>query len=273
MPRACAGFSALTEGNPIRLLGILGEVSYREHPVEGTLTRWIECVWTRAGGERPDAYDRIVPDGCMDLIWSDRAGVIVVGPNTTAFMAPLQPGSTSVGVRLHPGAAPPLFGVPAPMLRDGRTAAREVFGDAGARLEEQVSAAADSSDRARHLIAFLYGRARRGGEPDPIVRAAAANLQRVPVADVAEQLAVSERHLRRRVSEAVGYGPKRLGRVLRLREALASLRAGAELAEAAYGSGYADQAHFTNECRALAGVSPGRFLQDLSTVAARPSRP
>jgi AraC-like DNA-binding protein len=248
-------------------------VSYREHPVEGTLTRWIECVWMRAGAERPDGYDRIVPDGCMDVIWSDRAGLMVVGPNTTAFLSPLKPGSSSMGVRLHPGAGPPLFGVPAPMLRDGRAAASEVFGDAGARLEEQVATAEDSSERARLLIAFLYGRARQVGEPDPIVRAAAANLHRMPVGDVAEQLAVSERQLRRRVSEAVGYGPKRLGRVLRLRDALASLRAGAELAEAAYGSGYADQAHFTNECRALAGVAPGRFLQDLAVVAAPPSRP
>jgi AraC-like DNA-binding protein len=238
-------------------------VSYREHPVEGALTRWIECVWTRAGVQQPDGYERIVPDGCMDLIWSDRSGVTVIGPNTTAFVSPLEPGSHSVGVRLHPGAAPPLLDVPAPMLRDGRAPARELFGDAGARLEEQVAAAADSSERAGLLIAFLYGRARRADEPDPIVRAAAAELYRAPVADVADQLAVSERHLRRRVSAAVGYGPKRLGRVLRLRQALASLRAGAELAEAAFGSGYADQAHFTNECRALAGVAPGRFLQDL----------
>jgi AraC-like DNA-binding protein len=248
-------------------------VSYREHPVEGTLTRWIECVWTRTRAELPDGYDRIVPDGCMDLIWSDRAGVTVVGPNTTAFMAPLKQGSSSLGVRLHPGAAPPLFGVPGPALRDGRLPARELFGDAGARLEEQVSRAADSAERTRLLIAFLHGRARGADEPDPIVRAATANLHRSPVAEVAQQLAVSERHLRRRVSEAVGYGPKRLGRVLRLRRALASLRAGAELAEAAFASGYADQAHFTNECRALAGLSPGRFLQDVGTIAAPRSRP
>ena len=54
------------------------------------------------------------------------------------------------------------------------------------------------------------------------------------MADVAEQLAVSERHLRRLVSAEVGYGPKRLGRVLRLRRALARVRAGTELAEVAF---------------------------------------
>ena len=83
---------------------------------------------------------------------------------------------------------------------------------------------------------------------------------------------MSERHLRRLVSSEVGYGPKRLARVLRLRRALARVRAGAELAEAAFEAGYADQAHFANECRALAGVPPGRFLQDAVGLGASASR-
>lgn len=237
-------------------------MSYREHRVEPALGRWVECAWTRAGGGVADGYERIVPDGCMDLIWSERAGVTIVGPNTTAFLAPLAPGSEVVGVRLHPGAAPSLIGVPAPALLDGRVPAAELWGDAAARLEQEVAAAHSAGERARHLVAFLASRARGAADPDALVRAAAARLERVPVTEVASELAVSERHLRRLVSAEVGYGPKRLGRVLRLRRALARLRAGAELAEVAYRGGYADQAHFTNDCRALAGVAPGRFLQD-----------
>ena len=114
-------------------------MSYREHPVDASLGRWVECVWKRMGPDGPDGYERIVPDGCMDLIWSEPAGVIVVGPNTTAFMAPLQPGSEVVGVRVHPGAAPSLFGVEAPALRDGRMTAGELWGDAGRRLEEAAA--------------------------------------------------------------------------------------------------------------------------------------
>jgi AraC-like DNA-binding protein len=37
-------------------------------------------------------------------------------------------------------------------------------------------------------------------------------------------------------------------------------RGGAELADVAYRSGYADQAHLSREVRALAGVSPTRLL-------------
>jgi methylphosphotriester-DNA--protein-cysteine methyltransferase len=240
--------------------------------VDAALGLWVECVWLRSGEPRGDEFERIVPDGCMDLIWSERAGVTAVGPNTTAFVSPLAPGAEVVGVRLHPGAAPPLFGVPAPALLDGRAPAAEVWGDAGARLEEEVAAAAGSDARARLLVEFLSTRARAARAPDALVRAAAERLERAPVTAVAGELAVSERHLRRLVSAKVGYGPKRLGRVLRLRRALARLRAGAELAEVAYQGGYADQAHFTNDCRALAGVAPGRFLQDRGAPDRRASR-
>jgi AraC-like DNA-binding protein len=257
IPCARAGFSALTPGNP----NTWG-VSYREGQVDRGLGLWVECVWSRAGGERPDAYERIVPDGCMDLIWSEPAGVTAIGPNTTAFLSPLRPGASVVGVRLHPGAAPSLFGVPAPALRDGRMPAAALWGDSGARLEEHVASAATPDERLRRLVAFIAERARQGGRPDPLVGAAVARLGRAAVGDVARELAVSERHLRRLVNAEVGYGPKRLGRVLRLRRALARVRAGAELAEVAFGCGYADQAHFTNECNALAGLPPGRFLQD-----------
>jgi AraC-like DNA-binding protein len=72
-------------------------------------------------------------------------------------------------------------------------------------------------------------------------------------------VAYRERHLRRLVIEEGGYGPKLLGRVLRLRHALARVRAGMPLAEVAYESGYADQAHFTSDCQALVGATPLAF--------------
>ena len=48
--------------------------------------------------------------------------------------------------------------------------------------------------------------------------------------------------------------------MLRLQRALASARDGNELARAAYEAGFADQAHFTNECSELAGLPPAALL-------------
>jgi AraC-like DNA-binding protein len=77
---------------------------------------------------------------------------------------------------------------------------------------------------------------------------------------------VSARQLQRRLSDAVGYGPKMLARVLRFRR-LQRLRP-APLVELALDAGYADQAHMTAEVTALAGISPVRFLKDWTPTAA-----
>ena len=86
------------------------------------------------------------------------------------------------------------------------------------------------------------------------------------VTAVAADLGVSARQLQRRVSTAVGYGPKTLARVLRFRR-LQSLPDG-PLVERALDAGYADQAHMTAEVTALAGLSPVRFLKDRTPTAA-----
>jgi methylphosphotriester-DNA--protein-cysteine methyltransferase len=65
---------------------------------------------------------------------------------------------------------------------------------------------------------------------------------------------------------AVGYGPKTLARVVRLRR-LVALGEGA-LASRAVRAGYASQAHMTDEVRRLTGTTPVRFLEDAVLTAA-----
>jgi AraC-like DNA-binding protein len=203
---------------------------------------------------------RVVPDGCIDIVWTEEAGTIVVGPNTRAFLVSLPPGVRVAGVRLHPGAAPSLLGVSAPALRDGRVAIDSAWGDAGRLLAARLDDA--SAGHERLLLSALGARAEGAAAPDPLVQAAVERLGsgRAGVRSMAFELGVSERQLRRRVECAVGYGPKRLGRVLRLTRALAAAYGGEELGRIAFDAGYADQAHFANDCRSLAGVAPSALL-------------
>lgn len=240
-------------------------MSYRELPAPPALGLWAECVWEHDGEESSGATARVVPDGCMDLVWSERRGLLVAGPNTTAFVAASAPGTVWLGVRLHPGAGPPLFGVPAPALLDARVPVRDLWGARGARLEEVLFAASGGARRTCVLLDWLAARAERAARPDPLVRQAVRALALRPerrIGALARELAVSERHLRRHVVAEVGYGPKLLGRVLRLRRALADVRRGLPLAEVAHAGGYADQAHFAGDCRALAGAAPSAFRGD-----------
>lgn len=225
------------------------------------------CAWElTAGGER---VHRVLPDGCIDVVWRDREGLQVAGPSTAAFTARVTPGDVVCGVRLRTGAAPALLGVPAPALLDAHVPAALVWGDDARRLEESLAAwtpgggggRGEGDGRVRPMLDWLAERARPVGPPDPLAVAVADALHGDPglaVPVLARRTAIGERQLRRRVTAAVGFGPKRLGRVLRLQRVLA-LRAERPVpawADVAHRAGYADQAHLADDVRSLTGVSP-----------------
>ena len=107
-----------------------------------------------------------------------------------------------------------------------------------------------------HVNAHELGAAvRRRGEPDPLVRAAAAGTPR-------HALGIGDRQLRRRFLDAVGYGPKTLERILRFQRFLRLAQDDGDLARLALDAGYADQAHLTRECTRLAGLPPAALLAE-----------
>ena len=245
------------------------------------------CTWeqrTQAAREQ-----RVVPDACVDLTWSG-GRLTIAGPDTRARLVALAPGTRIVGVRLRPGVAGAVLGLPAGELRDATPDAADVLGrdHAEALLDALVRAAGAGNDvrpgtagagndlrpgaaSARddpHAILLAAIESRGAAGPDPLVRAAVTALGRphARVAAVATELGLSARQLQRRVTDAVGYGPKTLARILRFRR-LQALPAG-PLVELALEAGYADQAHMTSEVTHLAGIAPVRFLKDRTPTAA-----
>jgi AraC-like DNA-binding protein len=159
-----------------------------------------------------------------------------------------------IGVRFLPGAGGPAFRQPLAELRDQRVAGADVIGAHALALHGGL----DPDEAMRRLLAVTR-RLVASGPPDPLVRGAATRLALpgVTVDDVTRALGISSRQLRRRSDQAVGYGPKRLQRVLRFQQVLAALDAGAtNLARLAADLGYTDQAHLNSDVRTLAGLPP-----------------
>lgn len=205
-------------------------------------------VWSGPG----DAATRVLPDGCMDLLWLDD-DLVVAGPDRTAFVWAADGGSALHGVRLASGVGPAAFGLPADELRDRRVPLDDLWPSADVRrLRERVGTA---DDRAEALESVVADRLRVAAPPDPAMLAAAAMLRDGAGVDaVAQSVGYSDRQLRRRARAAFGYGPKTLARIHRFQRALDRVRGGASHAGAAAAAGYADQAHFAREVRDLAGV-------------------
>nr|WP_246140853.1 DUF6597 domain-containing transcriptional factor [Micromonospora olivasterospora] len=81
---------------------------------------------------------RVLPDGCVDLLWSSRHGLLVAGPDRTAHLSTSVPGERWVGLRLPPGTGPAVLGVPAHELRDLRVPLADLWGPAAAAPAERI---------------------------------------------------------------------------------------------------------------------------------------
>ena len=236
---------------------------------------------------RDRARHRVLPDGCADLVWIGEAPAVVAGPATGPVLVPLAPRTMVVGVRLRPGAAPALLGLPASELgiatrRCGSSGAPRARrsptgssrsprrgqarrGRSGARPRASPRRPARSPDR------------RRDRAGSPAIRAAGSRISPASWTSGA-------RRLHRRFMAAVGYGPKTFQRVLRLQRVLA-LAGRARRPERASprsppAAGYADQAHMSRELQALTGRARAPCcgtrrstleLSDLFKTGARPA--
>ena len=210
---------------------------------------------------------QIVPDGCIDIVWTG-VRLLVAGPDTKPIVERFAPGTTIIGVRFRPGAAPPWLGVPASALLNGRVPLHDLWGADARRLQDRLLTAQNPAET---IMSALLARDRKASLQDDAPRAVLAALtctDGVPpsVPALARQLGFSERTLRRRCEAAFGYSPKTLARILRFQRFLRLLRRSTDpnLADIASASGFADQAHLTRDVRVLGGLTPGGFLDQLA---------
>lgn len=206
---------------------------------------------------------RILPDGCMDLIW-DGASLTVVGPDRQARLVHDRHGTVRHAIRFFPGQGPSVVGEPAANLVDRQVDVADLWGTARAReATERLGAAAEPRDELERLAITAAGLGDSSPVRDtPLPTAALASMAAagLPVPAIASELGWSDRQLRRRCIEVVGYGPKHLGRILRLQRALRLARSGQPLVQVASDCGYADQGHLSRDVRTLTGVTPTDLL-------------
>jgi AraC-like DNA-binding protein len=246
--------------------------TYSESPAPEPLASHACCVWSNAAG--PGGHlERVLPDGCADVVWIEGAGMVVAGPATREVLVDIPAGSAALGVRFGPGAAGAALGLAARELRDRTVALEDLWGAQATELAERLAGAPPAS-RLGALTAAVARRLDGARAPDGLVAHASSLLAAgMPVTAASREVALTDRHLRRRFHDAVGYGPKTLQLVLRLRRFLALAESGPspDLARAAADAGYSDQPHLTRECADLTGLPPAALLA--SREAARRAAP
>ena len=229
---------------------------YAEWPAPPALRGVVACLWASVAPGSGGRERLVLPDACSDLIWERGVGAYVAGPDTGPARVRSAPDTVLVGVRFRPAAGGSALGLPLSELRDQRVPLADLLPALAPRLPASLDALTAAS-----RAVDLTGRLVADEKPDLAIRHAASML-RDPAAraeDVAAEVLLSERQFRRRCHAAAGYGPKTLHRVLRFQRFVRQLDASAgvpDLAAVAAEAGYADQAHLTRECKALAGLTP-----------------
>ena len=249
--------------------------TYRELQPAPRLAGHLWTVWIhRVPGDAAPYTHRSVPNGTVELACGVGAVPRIVGPRTRATVEMLEPGTTVVGARFHPGAAPSVLGVPASELLDLTLDSDALWGRWAVALGERVAGAASPLEAVAVLQAQIIGRLDAAAGPDPLVAEAVRRLMPGRTDDVGSltsSLSISERQLRRRSLAGIGLAPKALQRMLRFQGFLARVQfelargrapAAGGLARLAADAGYADQSHLSRECDRLTGLPPRAFLRE-----------
>jgi AraC-like DNA-binding protein len=226
--------------------------------VAAPLRRFVKDVRAISFSGRRDV--EYLPDGTTSLVvrWRGRGEVDagVRGPCTRAHYKIADGLPLAVRVVFSPGGAYPFFGVPVCTLGDRLVSLEELWGEDATRLLARIDD--EPRDAVRAVEAALTDRLRRHPYDPAGAMPARAAVGRIAggqwsIGEVARDLGVSGRHLRRSFLAAVGMGPKTFARIVRFQRARAAAGDWAAVARAA---GYFDQAHLATEFRRFLGAPP-----------------
>jgi AraC-like DNA-binding protein len=253
-------------------------MEYREIQPDPRLRPFINCFWI-LHGENPDGgTERILPDGCCELVFhcGDRFHQLVdreeapqprqllIGPTTKAVEIRAGRHVLAFGIRFRPGGAALLLRAPLTELRDCALAADDIGLRFGLDVIDAIASAPNDNARVR-IVEFLLLSRLSGTLVRTDVLQLARLVQRsggtLRVEQLATSAGVSVRQLQRGFEAAVGVTPKQLSRLARLQSAVEIIRSQTStLTRAALLAGYADQAHFIREFRDFAGVTPSMYF-------------
>lgn len=245
---------------------LLVDAWLRERAPAAEVAGVLRCAW------RGDlsAIRTPLPDECFDLFWVDDGSLWLSGPESASW-APRghPPARNAVGIRCLPGAGPALLGIAASEVRDLRVRLDDLWPCRVVReVSDRLASQADDHARMRELERVASRLAASAAPADRLAVAVAAEVgcarpAPAPVRAIARSAGLSERQIHRRCTEAFGYGPAVLARILRLQRALhlaRSSRRPPRLADLAVAAGYVDQQHLAHDVRALTGTTASTLL-------------
>jgi AraC-like DNA-binding protein len=258
-------------------------VRYEEARPSAQLRGCVECFWFLSddAAPAPRETERIVPDGCSELIlhvgepfervtargFERQTGAFHVGQLPHFILLRPARRIDTIGVRFRPAGARRFFREPADRLAGQFIALEDLWGSDARRLLARLQEASGRAERLRIVENALLA-AFRDDVPDAVVAETCEwilrNAGRVSVREAARNVRLSERSLERRFRNELGLAPKVFARIVRLQGVLRAVGRceQPDWADIAADCSYFDQPHLIREFRALTGETPTEFVRN-----------
>lgn len=251
---------------------------YVEVPPPPELVNLVASLWEMRVPPHGESRVRIMPNACIDIVLyygetsrgEGSASIVappyrsfVVGSTLRSFMMRSCGWNHVIGVSMLPAGVEPILGLPARVIGETIALLEDLIGGRARELEDRVLSGPPK--RALGRLANQLVRLRKSREANVAISRAVNAVRRMGgvtrMDDVASATNMTTRHLERNFLEHVGISPKLFARLVRFDRVVRdiSLRGEQSWSQFALAHGYSDQAHFINDFKEFAGLTPTQF--------------
>jgi AraC-like DNA-binding protein len=242
---------------------------YREFAPDAVLQPYIDAYWLVDGSEGPPFVNRILPDGCIDIIYNlgedsktengainfQNEKVYLLGTMTRYKHSEVRDGSRLLGIRFKPGAFLCFYKF-SPLSEIVNTTI-----EFEKKLVPQINLGSKHvTDR---LNRFFLDRLNSSKDIlSPVMARVIKHKGNISVEELGRQSDMNLRRLERGFKAWLGISPKEFIGFTRYQAALKTLQAkpaGKSLLDIAFDHGYYDHSHLTNAVKKYAGMNPSDF--------------
>lgn len=246
---------------------------YREYAPCKSLEKYVACYWTsETGAVTSQQWNRVIPDGCVDIIFDLKAtsssqGAFVTGLMRTFELMPILGNQALLGIRFYSEQAHHFLRNPLSSLTGYHVYLEDLWGRDARRLVERLVEVTENADRIalieeRLIQCLAASPIRSDGLLETSMQYIYEFRGSMSIGALAEKVNYSERNLRRVFQNELGISPKELIRIIQFQSFLQEFVRGtqATFADVALQYGYYDQSHVIKNFKAYYGVSPGRIF-------------
>jgi len=239
---------------------------YRQFDPHPALRPYIDAYWTAQGDDQGLKIEKILPDGCIDIIFnlgpdcqtesntyllkSEQA--YLVGTMTRFKETAMLPETRLLGIRFKPAAFTVFYEYP------------DLYKLADQTIEFSKIRSPDIQSTVKYSTAYLDDFfLKKLSQPKRSIFPIVTDIQnyggQLSVNTLAQKYFTTIRQLERAFNQQMGISPKEFINLVRYQSTLQKIKenvTGKSLLEIAFESGYYDHSHLTNEIKKYTGASP-----------------